>query len=154
MFILQNSPESYAILSPFIDEDIEVQKEEVMYPSAQLVSYFRKTLWTFLVQISVKENKHQQSMVLYPMCLNLTRLHNEQFQSQLHSPDGSFDFRVQTLFLSFTRNSSVGSVVERLPLAHGMTTGTWDQVPHQARPGLGSLLLPLPMSLSLSVCLS
>ena len=42
-----------------------------------------------------------------------------------------------------------GSVDERLPLAQGMIPGSWDQVLHQ-----GSLLLPLPVSLPLSVCLS
>ena len=44
-----------------------------------------------------------------------------------------------------------GSAVERVPLAQGMTPGSWDRVPH----GLpaGSLLLPLPVSLPLSLCI-
>ena len=37
-----------------------------------------------------------------------------------------------------------GSVVEHLPLAQVMIPGSWDGVP----------ILPLPMSLPLSVCLS
>ena len=45
-----------------------------------------------------------------------------------------------------------GSVVERLPSAQAMILGSWDQVPHLAPSG--SLLLPLPMSLPFSVCLS
>ena len=44
-----------------------------------------------------------------------------------------------------------GSEVERLPSAQGVIPGSWDQVPI----GLpaGSLLLPLPVYLPLSVCL-
>ena len=44
-----------------------------------------------------------------------------------------------------------GSVVEHLPLAQVVIPGSWDRVPH----GLptGSLLLHLPVSLSLSVSL-
>ena len=47
-----------------------------------------------------------------------------------------------------------GSVVERLPSALGMILGSWDRVLHQAPPHPGILLLPLPMSLPLSLCLS
>ena len=39
-----------------------------------------------------------------------------------------------------------GSAVERLPLAQGMILGSWDRVP--------PLLLPLPVSLPLSVSLT
>ena len=39
-----------------------------------------------------------------------------------------------------------------LPLTQGVILGSWDQVLHQAPHG--SLLLPLPMSLPLSLCLS
>ena len=45
-----------------------------------------------------------------------------------------------------------GSVVEHLPSAEVMILGSWDRVPHLAP--AGSLLLPLPLSLPLSVCLS
>ena len=45
-----------------------------------------------------------------------------------------------------------GSAVECLPLAQVMTPGSWDQVPHRAP--AWSLLLPLPMSLPFSLCLS
>ena len=45
-----------------------------------------------------------------------------------------------------------GSVVEHLSLAQVMIPGSWDRVPHRALSG--SLLLPLLMSLPLSVCLS
>ena len=45
-----------------------------------------------------------------------------------------------------------GSVVEHLPLAQVVILGSRDRVPHQAP--CGSLLLPLPVSLPLSVCLS
>ena len=38
-----------------------------------------------------------------------------------------------------------GSVVERLPLAQGVILGSSDQVPHWVP--MGSLLLPLPVSL-------
>ena len=38
-----------------------------------------------------------------------------------------------------------GSVVERLPLAQGVTSGSWDRVPYWLP--TGSLLLPLPVSL-------
>ena len=48
-----------------------------------------------------------------------------------------------------------GLAVEHLPLAQGMILGSWDQVLHQDSPqGSLLLLLPLPMSLPLSVCLS
>ena len=42
-----------------------------------------------------------------------------------------------------------GSVVERLPSAQGMIPGSWDRVLLSA----GSLLLPLPASLPLSLSL-
>ena len=45
-----------------------------------------------------------------------------------------------------------GSVVGRLPLAQGVVLETWDRLPHRAP--VGDLLLPLPVSLPLSVCLS
>ena len=45
-----------------------------------------------------------------------------------------------------------GSVVECLPLAQGTIPGSWDWVPHQA--SCRELLLPLPISLPLSMCLS
>ena len=44
-----------------------------------------------------------------------------------------------------------GSVVERLPSAQGVTLESPDRVPHQAP--AGSLLLPLPVFLPLSVSL-
>ena len=46
----------------------------------------------------------------------------------------------------------VGLVVERLPLAQGMIPQSRDQVPHWA-PSM-ELLLPLPVSLSVSLCVS
>ena len=45
-----------------------------------------------------------------------------------------------------------GSVVEHLPLAQVMVPGSWDRV--LQRVPAGSLLLPLPVSLPLSLCLS
>ena len=42
-----------------------------------------------------------------------------------------------------------GSEVEYLPSAQGVIPWSWDQVPHRAPHG--NLLLPLPVSLSLSV---
>ena len=45
-----------------------------------------------------------------------------------------------------------GSAVERLPLAQGMTLGSQDRVPRWAP--AWSLLLPLPVSLPLSLCVS
>ena len=50
------------------------------------------------------------------------------------------------------RGSLGGAVVWRLPLAQGTILETWDRIPHQA-PGAWSLLLPLPMSLPLSLSL-
>ena len=47
-----------------------------------------------------------------------------------------------------------GSVVERLSLAQGMILGAWDRVPYGDPCSVGSLLLLLPISLPLSVCLS
>ena len=44
-----------------------------------------------------------------------------------------------------------GSVVEHLPSAQVVTPGSWDRV-HIGLPAW-SLLLPLPMSLPLSLCL-
>ena len=48
-----------------------------------------------------------------------------------------------------------GAAVWRLPLAQGAILETRDRIPHQA-PGAWSLLLPLPVSLplSLSVCVT
>ena len=43
-----------------------------------------------------------------------------------------------------------GAVVWRLPLAQGTILGTRDRIPRRA-PGAWSLLLPLPMSLPLSL---
>ena len=44
-----------------------------------------------------------------------------------------------------------GAAVWRLPLAQGAILETRDRIPRQA-PGAWSLLLPLPMSLPLSLC--
>ena len=46
-----------------------------------------------------------------------------------------------------------GAAVWRLPLAQGTILETWDQIPRRA-PGAWSLLLPLPMSLPLSLCVT
>ena len=56
-----------------------------------------------------------------------------------------------TIKMQLTGGSLGGSVVKCLPLAQVMIPGSWDQIPHQAPQG--SLLLPLPMSLPLSVSL-
>ena len=45
-----------------------------------------------------------------------------------------------------------GSVVEPLPLAQVVIPGSWDQVLHQAPHN--SLVVPLPMFLPLSLCVS
>ena len=45
-----------------------------------------------------------------------------------------------------------GSAVWRLPLAQGAILETQDRIPHRA-PGAWSLLLPLPVSLPLSLSL-
>ena len=42
-----------------------------------------------------------------------------------------------------------GSVVERLPLAHGVILETWDRVPHQ-----GLCMEPAPLSAYVSASLS
>ena len=57
--------------------------------------------------------------------------------------------------ISFKRNwegSLGGTAVWRLPLAQGAILETRDRIPHQA-PGAWSLLLPLPVSLSLILSL-
>ena len=51
------------------------------------------------------------------------------------------------------KGSLGGAVVWRLPLAQGAILETWDRIPRRA-PGAWSLLLPLPMSLPLSLSLS
>ena len=48
------------------------------------------------------------------------------------------------------RGSLGGAAVWRLPLAQGAILETWDRIPRQA-PGAWSLLLPLPVSLPLSL---
>ena len=48
------------------------------------------------------------------------------------------------------RGSLGGTVVWRLPLAQGMILETQDRIPRRA-PGACSLLLPLPVSLPLSL---
>ena len=50
------------------------------------------------------------------------------------------------------RGSLGGAAVWRLPLAQGAILETQDRIPHQA-PGAWSLLLPLPVSLPLSLSL-
>ena len=45
-----------------------------------------------------------------------------------------------------------GAAVWRLPLAQGAILETWDRIPRRA-PGAWSLLLPLPVSLPLSLSL-
>ena len=47
-----------------------------------------------------------------------------------------------------------GSVIERLPLAQSVILGSWDLVLHRAPLPAKSLLLPLSVSLPLSLCLS
>ena len=44
-----------------------------------------------------------------------------------------------------------GAAIWRLPLAQGAILETRDRIPHRA-PSAWSLLLPLPMSLPLSLC--
>ena len=44
-----------------------------------------------------------------------------------------------------------GAAVWRLPLAQGAILEIWDRIPRRA-PGAWSLLLPLTLSLSLSLC--
>ena len=51
---------------------------------------------------------------------------------------------------NFNLGSLGGAAVWRLPLAQGAILDTWDRVPRRA-PGAWSLLLPLPMSLPLSL---
>ena len=60
----------------------------------------------------------------------------------------SADFQVKDAKLG----SLGGAAVWRLPLAQGVILETPDRIPHQA-PGAWSLLLPLPMSLPLSLSL-
>ena len=49
------------------------------------------------------------------------------------------------------KGTLVAQLVKALPLAQGAILETWDRIPHWA-PGAWSLLLPLPVSLPLSVC--
>ena len=53
----------------------------------------------------------------------------------------------------FSRGSLGGTAVWRLPLAQGVILETRDRIPRRA-PGAWSLLLPLPVSLPLSLSLS
>ena len=62
-------------------------------------------------------------------------------------------FALHPPFENATVGSLGGTVVWRLPLAQGAILETWDRIPRRA-PGAWSLLLPLPMSLPLSVSLS
>ena len=57
-----------------------------------------------------------------------------------------------TLKNSSDQGSLGGAAVWRLPLAQGVILETWDRVPCRA-PGAWSLLLPLPVSLPLSLSL-
>ena len=62
----------------------------------------------------------------------------------------SYFFYITIVLRSIHRGSLGGAAVWRLPLAQGAILETPDQIPHQA-PGAWSLLLPLPMSLPLSL---
>ena len=55
-------------------------------------------------------------------------------------------------FKTSTLGSLGGAAVWRLPLAQGAILETWDRIPRQA-PGVWSLLLPLSVSLPLSLSL-
>ena len=46
------------------------------------------------------------------------------------------------------RDAWVAQLVKQLPLAQVMIPASWDRVPHRAPCSAGSLLLPLPGSLS------
>ena len=61
-------------------------------------------------------------------------------------------FHETTLFNFNSWGSLGGAAVWRLPLAQGAILETRDQIPRQA-PGAWSLLLPLPVSLPLSLSL-
>ncbi|XP_048963125.1 intermembrane lipid transfer protein VPS13D isoform X9 [Canis lupus dingo] len=70
---------------------------------------------------------------------------------------GALDFASETAqavrdtaTLSGPRGSLGGAAVWRLPLAQGAILETWDRIPRRA-PGAWSLLLPLPVSLPLSL---
>ena len=69
---------------------------------------------------------------------------------------GSFSVMVRVMFRVKVGGSLGGAAVWRLPLAQGMAQGTvletGDQIPRWA-PGAWSLLLPLPVSLPLSLSL-
>ena len=60
--------------------------------------------------------------------------------------------KVKIILKRYLQGSLGGAAVWRLPLAQGAILGTRDRIPHRA-PGAWSLLLPLPVSLRLSLSL-
>ena len=77
---------------------------------------------------------------------------------QAFAKKGEFSFsndskseRWKTIQKCYFGGSLGGVAVWRLPLAQGAILETRDRIPRQA-PGTWSLLLPLPMSLPLSLC--
>ena len=63
-----------------------------------------------------------------------------------------FSKRSQTQKNTLYVGSLGGAAVWRLPLAQGAILETWDRIPRRV-PGAWSLLLPLPVSLALSLSL-
>ena len=52
----------------------------------------------------------------------------------------------------FMWDAWVAQLVKQLPSAQVMISASWDRVPHWAPCSAGSLLLPLPLPATLSVC--
>lgn len=98
VFILQKSSKRYAILPPFTDEEIEVQKGEVMYPSSQLVSCFKKSKFWL--------TKHPQSTdhILWVLVSPDSTMSNSQSPSF-----GQLSFQVVPLLMNFLWYSPNGS---------------------------------------------
>ena len=67
----------------------------------------------------------------------------------------TFFRELEQIILRFVWNqgSLGGAAVWRLPLAQGAILESWDRIPRRA-PGAWSLLLPLPVSLPLSLCVT
>ena len=112
-----------------------------------LDSLSQPSLWFLLYLCSMKCTK-----LKFPMPNEKSSVHNLECFPKKHLTNYYNVYQGTIVFKSQNLGSLGGAAVWRLPLAQGVILETQDRIPRQV-PGAWSLLLPLPVSLPLSLSL-